>query len=689
MTGTRAIFGFRAVLREWERLDAPRLGYVIKVLVACLLAMWVSMLFDLGQPRTAMITVAIVMQTHSGMVLAKSYYRLIGTIAGIFASIVLVALFAQERLPFLASMAIWIGICTAGSVILRNHQSYAFVLAGYTLCIVGLPAAFEPDRAFYIAADRVSEIVIGLFCATLVSELVFPKRIGSMILDSARRRFSDFSAMVATHAPDAGGCRPALMKLMSDIFSIEAFRASSILESDDSRSYRLRLARMNAEFMKATTAFYSFGQALQRQRNANRRATVDAMLALYGRMGELFAPSGCPASNEREAAEIAARLSAFRAGFADELAAARRSADAEEIDFDLGATLLGRLLDELVNYARAYAALSRKRNDADAPSLGMHFDPISVALAGVRGAIMLATMASIWIGTDWGSGMEAVTLGVVSSTLFASSPSPTRTIRQFLAGALLGAAFAYWTNFSLLDHAQGFIMLALAVSPGIALAAWLTTRAERAVVGAGFFIVYLIHLGFGSVYSADPASFMNDFIADIFAISLSGILYGLIDLGGSGWARRRTIQCLRKLVLDACREPMSLRRERFEIAARDLVYRLGSIRRIADEEDRVVIEWLLLSLEIGHAAIAIREHVREDDGQKSLNPVHDALESVAMLFESPSEKTRQAAIQVLELAIRQLAGAGNAIHRKIGIDLHFLKIALLDEDSVLSAGGRE
>ena len=684
MSGAQAFTDFRAAWRDWAKSDVPRFGYLAKVLIACLCAMWISMLLDLGQPRTAMVTVAIVMQSHSGMVLAKSYYRLIGTVAGVLASLLLVGLFAQERVPFLASMAIWIGICTAGSVILRNHQSYAFVLAGYTLCIVGLPAASQPDRAFDIAAGRVSEIMIGLLCATLVSELVFPKRIGSVMLDSARRRFSDFSIMVASSSPDDAEYRSGLMKLMGDIFSLEAFRASSVLESDDSRSYRLRLGRMNAEFMEATTAFHALGSLLRRQRRSGLNATADALSGIHGKIGEMLAPRGLPAANEREAAEAAARLSALRAGLNDELAVARKDADPERIDFDVGADLLGRLLDDLIAYARTYAALSRKRNDAEAPSLGVHFDPLAVALAGMRGALMLAIMASIWIYGEWGSGIEAVTLGVVSSTLFATSPAPTHTNRQFLIGALIGAAFAYWTNFHLLNHAQGFAMLALAVAPGIAMAAWLTTRPEGAVIGAGFFIVFLMHFGFGSAYSADPAAFMNDVIADIFAITLSGILYALIDLGGSRWTRRRTVQRLKRLVIGACREPMPLRREKLELGARDLVYRSGSIRRIADEEDRIVVEWLLHALEIGHAVIALRELVEQGGDRKLQRQVREALESVALFFEAPSEKAHLAAIRALDAAFLGCDVAGDAAGRKARLHLHFLKAAILDQDSFLS-----
>ncbi len=663
------------LLREWSRKDAPTLAHVLKILLASLLSLWVSLLFDIDQPRTAMITVAIVMQAHSGMVLAKSYYRMIGTAAGIAASLLLVALFAQERIPFLVCMAIWIGLCTAGSVIFRNHQSYAFVLAGYTLCIVGLPATLHPGSAFEIAMDRISGIAIGLLCATLVSDLVFPKRIGGVMLDSVRRRFADFSGLIRASSMGESNQKEQLMRLTGDVFSLEAFRASSVLESDESRSHRLRLGRMNAEFMEASTTLHSLGELLRRQRRGGFHATADALEGIFRELGSALLLEGRPAEMEKEAARAAAQIANFRENLAGSVSAARSHADPDKTGFDAGAQLLARLAEELHAYSRTYASLSRKRNEVDAPALGVRFDPLAVSLAGARGALMLAIMSMIWILTEWDSGIEAITLGVISSTLFATSPAPARTIGQFLTGASIGAALAFWMNFFVLDRAHGFPMLCLALSPGLALAGWLSAKPERAVTGAGTFIVLLMHLGFGNRYGANPAAFANDVIADFIAILFSGLLYSLIDLSGSGWSRRRTSSALRALVAEACREPLGLRREKLEIGARDLVQRAGSMRRIADPEDRIVVEWLFSTLEIGHAAIALRE-----DAGDSTAGVLDAL---ASLFDSPSGARREAAIRAIEEAEQGLQ-AENRKEKKLKIHLHLLKTALLDGESVIA-----
>ena len=106
------------------------------------------MKLDLPQPRTAMTTVFIVMQPQSGMVFAKSFYRICGTLVGLVVMLALLGLFAQQPELFIVSTAIWVGICTAGAARNRNFRSYGFVLAGYTAALIGIPASQHPDGAF-------------------------------------------------------------------------------------------------------------------------------------------------------------------------------------------------------------------------------------------------------------------------------------------------------------------------------------------------------------------------------------------------------------------------------------------------------------------------------------------------------------------------------------------------------------
>jgi hypothetical protein len=112
---------------DWARSDGVTWVYIFKVLVAAFLTLWLAMRLELPQPRTAMITVFIVMQPQSGQVFAKSFYRFLGTLAGSAVMVLLIALFAQNTELFLGALAIWVGICTAGATRNRNfHRQPCF-----------------------------------------------------------------------------------------------------------------------------------------------------------------------------------------------------------------------------------------------------------------------------------------------------------------------------------------------------------------------------------------------------------------------------------------------------------------------------------------------------------------------------------------------------------------------------------
>lgn len=101
------------------------------MLIAAFLTLWLAMRLELPQPRTAMITVFIVMQPQSGQVFAGNFYRFLGTLAGSAVMVLLIALFAQNTELFLGALAIWVGICTAGAT--RNPR-----LSRLRVCARGL-----------------------------------------------------------------------------------------------------------------------------------------------------------------------------------------------------------------------------------------------------------------------------------------------------------------------------------------------------------------------------------------------------------------------------------------------------------------------------------------------------------------------------------------------------------------------
>src|SRR6201999_320862 len=112
------------------------------------------------------------------------WFRMIGTVTGAIAIVLLTACFPQDRIGYFVLLALWIGICTFVATVLRNFASYAVSLAGYTAAIVGAGTLGATGGAssdvFLLAIYRASEICIGIVCAGLV--------LAATDLGGARRR---------------------------------------------------------------------------------------------------------------------------------------------------------------------------------------------------------------------------------------------------------------------------------------------------------------------------------------------------------------------------------------------------------------------------------------------------------------------------------------------------------------------
>ena len=221
------------VMRAVE--DQFGLIFAAKTTASGLIALLVAFTFDLDEPYWALLTVFIVAQPRqSGQVLAKSFYRIIGTVIGAAVALLFVGLFAQERVLFLGALASWIGLCAFGSQYARNFAAYSFVLSGYTVAIVGIPGALDAGNAFYIATGRVTEVCLGIIAAATVNRIILPSSLGPQLWQAvadARATLADYA--ISLFKP--GDSAPLRAKLLGQAIAIENLRASAIFEDREIR----------------------------------------------------------------------------------------------------------------------------------------------------------------------------------------------------------------------------------------------------------------------------------------------------------------------------------------------------------------------------------------------------------------------------------------------------------------------
>ena len=334
---------FYSAASNWARTDGLAWIYVFKVLIAAFLALGIAMKLDLPQPRTAMTTVFILMTQQSGRVLAKSFYRICGTLVGLVVMLAFISLFSQQPELFIAATAIWVGICTAGAARNRNFRSYGFVLAGYTAALIGIPASQNPDGAYMSALTRVAEITLGIVCSGTVSALLFPQHVGEQMRTTVRARFSAFveyvSASLSGHI-DRAQIEATNARFVADIVGFETTRSVAVFESPSSRMRSGRLSRLNSEFMSASTRFHALHQLMNRLHEAKATAVIDAFEPYFKEIAPLLNKSGEPVLSAVDAVHAAAQLEAYKAELPQRVRATRAELEARAdagvpmLDFD-------------------------------------------------------------------------------------------------------------------------------------------------------------------------------------------------------------------------------------------------------------------------------------------------------------------------------------------------------------------
>src|SRR3954451_14185162 len=238
MTTAVAVVSWRDwLLRKPHWLDhqtAVAMTFAVKTFAASLLALYIAFWAGLDDPRWSFLTVFVVSQPDSGLVLAKSFYRILGTIAGVIVTIALVFGLAQYGELFVAAIAVWICFCNFAARAVRNFASYGFQLAGYTVAIVGIPAALVPTGAYPLLVVRFTEISLGIICVALISRLVLVRELSPKLIELVRalaRRAERLATLLLAPEAERGRVAAERTELVKAYLDVQAMQSSAYFES--------------------------------------------------------------------------------------------------------------------------------------------------------------------------------------------------------------------------------------------------------------------------------------------------------------------------------------------------------------------------------------------------------------------------------------------------------------------------
>ncbi len=178
LDGAKTPASFRSLLSFnnwfWPFCLSEKFKFASKVALSLALAYLIQMAMGWPQASTAATTVMLIASISSQREsLAKGTFRVIGTVIGAVIGLLLVGLFAQDRLQYMLAVSIIV------SIVFYIRNAYTkdptlFMLTG--VMILMMSNGGNADGAFLYGVDRAFMTAFGVVIYTLVSVFLFPSK---------------------------------------------------------------------------------------------------------------------------------------------------------------------------------------------------------------------------------------------------------------------------------------------------------------------------------------------------------------------------------------------------------------------------------------------------------------------------------------------------------------------------------
>ena len=609
------------------------LVFALKTFAASMLALVIALAMDLPRPYWAMATVYITSQPLAGATSSKAFFRVMGTLVGATMTVALVPNLIDAPELLCLAIALWVGLCLYLSLLDGTPRSYVFMLAGYTVALIGFPSVSEPGAIFDTAVARVEEISLGIICASLVSTIVFPRSVAPAVAHRVDSWLSDarrLSEVVLLREGSGETRRGKRLNLATDIVEIDTLSTHLAYDRLTDRNavtglseIRLRMLTLLPVIASLEDRLAALGEEALRRQPELKRLLEDLAQWIASDV------------SERRPAER------IRAAISEQQAVLDGGADWERI---ITTSLLSRLR-ELVDLSRdcrvLTEAIAESRNvstlelafHSEAGAAPVRHRDRGLALWSAVGAVVaILICCAFWIGTGWPDGASAPMMAAVACSFFAAQDEPARFIRSFGRWSLVAIVVVAVYLFAVVPAISHLEVLVVALAPTFLLYGFLIGRPATAGTGMALAANTATLLAIQSTYSADFASYANSAVAFFIGVVIAEIVTRIARGVGAEWvANRLVLSNWKALAVAAERRGQ---RDRAEFAGL-MLHRLGLlVQRIAylSESDRRDTD-SLAQLRIGINIIDLRR-ARYGLAASTIAVIDDMLDRLAVACRS-------------------------------------------------------
>ncbi len=495
-----------------RRLDVP---FALRFLLATLLAWLAAFSLQLDKPYWAIMTVTIVSYPSQGTLIAKFIARLFGTVVGILMVTWLAGISLNE--PWLMSvyLALWLALCTYIAGCYSGMVTYACALCGYTSAIVGFGISISPSpySIFFTSQARLSEIVVGLTSALLVTFLL-PSQLDNRLFQQAAKHNR---------------------QTMRDLF-ISCLRASAPDPAPYRRWYSLVIGLMNAKVLAVND---SLAPAVDKTGNRWYSRFADRQLRLSSGLISLNAMRlrvlHDAGADVRAAGSYLDNLAAWLGGEPFPPPAAPPPPPAELTAHRAGEHFC-RALDYCLEELRANPAdPGEERPEHNLFPSAVFRDHHEMRRNAARTFCSVMLGVFFWLDTNWDMGYVLTVLIGIACALGAHFPMVNKLALVVLAAALLAVPVAYVLMFYFFISTAELLPAMLVMSPVLLFAGVGKSLSPVAFIFFHVFMLAIIFLiNFANPIDYDFSRYANTAVAAVFSVLIVVLVFYAIPQSADG-----------------------------------------------------------------------------------------------------------------------------------------------------------
>lgn len=572
---------YRILQREW-----PRLALAVRGTIAAVAALAVAVLLKLECPYWAAMTALIVIQPTRGLLLEKSYYRLVGTAVGSVAGMMML-LSSLSPVMLTILLAIWLAACVGAGNLQYGLRSYGAMVAGCTSAVIAMAGYNNPPHLHDLVFGRIACIVIGIVVSTTVTLFFTHRRSKRELLDRLRAVTTANIEWVALLV--RGGEEKELIALRQDIIveiaDIEGALDGAWAGSLDLKRRKRHIRELIVSQLSLLEAGKLAGDHLARQDSSGNRWRESLARHLEDVALHLVEHG----STRPDAAKLTAVLAEARTY----------------------APLLGEALSELIDALQLlieeWDTTAPKTERPASTTFIRHRDWQEAGRAGLRAAAAISTVGAVWHFTVWEGGPLMMMATSIMVSIFSTHDRPTVMLSHIFCGASLGVAAAFLCRLVLLPGTSSPLLQAAVMVPFIMVGIVAHSHRRTALGAMDYMLFFLFVMQPGLPAVPPPASFVTGGFACLGGIAVAILAFRfLLPIDPARRLRSILVAIIHDLNTMAAADSLLLV-EKCRARTHHRVLRMLANARKLDHDISIIVEGGLATLAIGRYLQRLRE----------------------------------------------------------------------------------